>query len=77
MGEIIMTNKMITEYNHDTKETIEREMTDAEQAQHEAILLEAAEGLAKIESDKVSRQVVEDKLKALGLTSDDLRLLGL
>jgi hypothetical protein len=72
-----MTNKMITEYNHDTKETIEREMTDAEKAQHEAILLEAAEALAKIESDKEARKLVEAKLEALGLTLDDLRLLGL
>ena len=67
-----MTNKMITEYDNNTKETTTREMTDQEQGQHEAILAESAAGLVEAENNKVARKVLLDRL---GITEDEAKLL--
>jgi hypothetical protein len=60
-----------------TNEIIDREMNDAEFAQFEAT--QKAELLQKAEQEKKAqaKATAESKLAALGLTTDDLRALGL
>jgi hypothetical protein len=67
-----MSNKMITEYDNNTKETITREMTDSEQAQHDAIIAESAAALIEAENNKVARKAILDRL---GITEDEAKLL--
>jgi hypothetical protein len=64
-------------HNSETNEVIDREMTDAEFAEHqkqqaEGVLM--AEAKAQLEAAKESAQA---KLEALGLTVGDLKALGL
>lgn len=68
---------MITEYNHDTGETIVREMTDEEQAEFDAVIADAPNQLKIKEEAKTKRKKALEKLEALGLTSDDLSALGI
>jgi hypothetical protein len=76
-----MTNYKVIETNALTGETIEREMTNAEQAERNAFLAEVeAETQAKsaeAEAKAQAKATAEGKLAALGLTTDDLRALGL
>ena len=65
---------MISIHNIETDEVIDREMTDDEFAQYEANATAEAERKSAIESAK---SAAEAKLKALGLTADDLKALGL
>lgn len=72
-----MTKPTIKIHNSETNEIIEREMTNDEFAQWE-------KDLADIESHKqaqaeaeANKAAAEAKLAALGLTSDDLKALGL
>ena len=71
-----MTKPMIKIHNTETDEVIEREMTEAEYAEHlksfepKSLTLEEA----KAAEDKEAAQA---KLAALGLTADDLKALGL
>jgi hypothetical protein len=72
-----MTKPMIRIHNLETDEIIDREMTDAEYAEHlaqEEADKAVAEAQAKAEADKLK---AEEKLAALGLTSHDLKALGL
>ena len=69
-----MSNPMIRIHNTETDEIIDREMTDDEFAQYEANAAAEAERKSAIESAK---SAAEAKLKALGLTADDLKALGL
>ena len=76
-----MTNDKIVIGNGLTGESIERFMTDVEQAEHNAFIARVTaqeEALAKeqklIEAKKNAAQA---KLEALGLTADDLKALGL
>lgn len=72
-----MSKPMIKIHNADTGEIIEREMNAAEIMQHETDLLDAANRAnekAKAQADKIAAQA---KLEALGLTTDDLKALGL
>ena len=71
-----MTNPMIRIHNLETNEVIDREMTDAEYAEHLAALAPKplTEEEQKAEADKAAAQA---KLAALGLTTDDLKALGL
>ena len=65
---------MIRIHNIETDEVIDREMTDDEFAQYEANAAAELERKTSIESAK---SAAEAKLKALGLTADDLKALGL
>jgi len=69
-----MTNDKITITDATTGETIEREMTDDEQAERDAFL-------AKVQSEEsamaAAKEAAQAKLTALGLTADDLKALGL
>ena len=60
-----------------TNEVIDREMTDAEYAEHQK---QQAEGLAMAkakEEAEAAKASAQSKLEALGLTVDDLKALGL
>jgi hypothetical protein len=63
--------------NCETGETVERELNKAEKDQQKideaAIAVEQAEAEAKAQA----KATAESKLAALGLTTDDLRALGL
>lgn len=72
-----MSKPIITIYDCETGETIEREMTNAEFAQYKKDLevteARKAEALAKAEA----KTAAQAKLAALGLTVEDLQALGL
>jgi len=70
-------NDNITEYNHNTGETIIREMTDEEQKKIESVMVEANLHLENVEQQKAQKALATNKLLALGLTADDLKALGL
>ena len=77
MGIKIMSNKPIMViHNAETLETIEREMTDAEYADHLRLIEETAQRKAKEQADKeaaeAAKQSAQAKLAALGLTSDEV-----
>jgi hypothetical protein len=71
-----MTNPMIRIHNLESDEVIDREMTDAEYAEHLAALAPKplTEEEQKAAADKAAATA---KLAALGLTTDDLKALGL
>jgi hypothetical protein len=69
-----MTNPLIKIYDVETDTTTEREMTDAEfKAWDDGNKAKAAKDAAEI----AKRTAAEAKLTALGLTTDDLKALGL
>lgn len=68
---------MITIHNVETGEIIEREMTAAELAQYEKDQAEAIAFATKQEEVNASKAAAQAKLAALGLTTDDLKALGL
>ena len=72
-----MSRPMIRIHNTETDEVIDREMTNAEFAIYEAD--QAAQTIAKAEAvtKAQAKAAAEGKLAALGLTTDDLRALGL
>ena len=76
-----MENDKITITDAKTGETVERLMTDEEQAERNAFLAqvqaEEAAALAAANQAAADRLAAEAKLAALGLTSDDLKALGL
>ena len=76
-----MSNDLIKIINAETGEEIEREMTNEEQAARDA---EVADSLAIKEAKKAAelqlaadKEIATAKLAALGLTTDDLKALGL
>jgi hypothetical protein len=73
-----MANQMIQIHNATTDEITVREMTDLEQADFNAA---NAQSIAQADAEKsaalAAKQVAETKLNALGLTTDDLKALGL
>lgn len=72
-----MTKPSIREHNIETNEVIDREMTDAEYAQHLKDI-ETNQKKAQLEAEKqAAKTAAEAKLAALGLTTDDLKALGL
>jgi hypothetical protein len=75
-----MTNQ-IGIYDHETQENIVREMTNEEQAirnKEVADWLEAkAIKEAELEQAEAAKEAAQAKLAALGLTTDDLKALGL
>jgi hypothetical protein len=72
-----MTKPMIRIHNAESNEIIDREMNDAEFAQHQADqAAEAARVVAKEEAE-TAKTAAQAKLTALGLTVEDLQALGL
>jgi hypothetical protein len=75
-----MTRPLIAEFNLETQELIEREMNDAEYAQHLIDVADAAERAAKqAEEDAKAAAKAEAKrqaLAALGLSQEVVNLLA-
>jgi multidrug resistance efflux pump len=67
----------ITEYDHLTQETIIRDATPKEIEQREIDNANAEAKKAEAEAKAQAKAAAESKLAALGLTTDDLRALGL
>jgi hypothetical protein len=67
----------ITEYDHLTQETIIRDATSEEIEQREIDNANAEARKAEAEAKATAKTTAEGKLAALGLTTDDLRALGL
>jgi hypothetical protein len=72
-----MTKPIIRIHNASTNEVIDREMTDTEFAQHEVDQAAQATRQAEAEAKAQAKATAEGKLAAFGLTTDDLRALGL
>jgi len=64
-------------HNTETNEIIDREMNDAELKQYKADQVRWAAETAEAEAKAMAKATAEGKLAALGLTTDDLRALGL
>ena len=67
----------ISEYNHLTQETIIRDATPEEIEQRKIDNANAEARKAEAEAKAQAKTAAEGKLAALGLTTDDLRALGL
>jgi hypothetical protein len=76
MGYQIMSNK-IKIHNVETGEIFERDLTEQEIAQSAIDKAETERLLAERETKAQAKIAAESKLAALGLTTDDLRALGL
>jgi hypothetical protein len=72
-----MTKPQIKEYNCETGIETIRDATDAEIAQIAKDKAEADARKAEAEAKAQAKANAEGKLAALGLTTDDLRALGL
>ena len=72
-----MTNPIIRIHNVTTDEVIDREMTDVEFAawKEEQAQIKAADDLQA--AKEAAKEAAQAKLAALGLTTDDLKALGL
>jgi hypothetical protein len=64
-------------YDHATGEQIVREMTAEELAEREAIATDLANREAATTAAQAAKLSAQTKLEALGLTTDDLKALGL
>jgi hypothetical protein len=71
------TRPMVRIHNLETDEVIDREMNDDEFAQYQAEQAVEATRKAEAEAKAQAKAAAEGKLAALGLTTDDLRALGL
>lgn len=67
-----MTKPMVKIHNIKTGEIIEREMNDAEYAQHKIDVAEAQAVQAEADAKAAARQAILDRL---GLTEEEARLL--
>ena len=72
-----MSRPIIRIHNTETDEVIDREMTAAEFEKYEADQAAEATRKAEAEAKAQAKAAAEGKLAALGLTTDDLRALGL
>jgi hypothetical protein len=67
-----MTRPIVKEHNVETNEVIEREMTDAEFAEYEAM---QAEVNAKAEAEAIKTAAKAALLSQLGITEEQAKLL--
>ena len=72
-----MTNPIIKIVNAETGEEVEREMNAQELAQYNADAAEAAAKEKAKAQETAAKEAAQAKLAALGLTTDDLKALGL
>jgi len=72
-----MTRPLVRIHNTETDEVIDREMNDAEFAEYKADKATHEAAVAEAEAKAAAKTAAEGKLAALGLTTDDLRALGL
>jgi hypothetical protein len=72
-----MTKPIIRIHDLEKDEVIDREMTDAEYDDYKELQIQAeAEKAASLEAEE-RKAAAQAKLAALGLTTDDLKALGL
>jgi hypothetical protein len=76
-----MTRPIIVIVDAQTNETIEREMNDAEFAEHQESINRQSQAILEKEQQDAEaaakKAAAEAKLAALGLDADDLKALGL
>jgi hypothetical protein len=72
-----MTKPTIRIHNTETDEVIDREMNNAEYAAYQTNQATETAREAEVEAKAQAKATAEGKLAALGLTTDDLRALGL
>jgi hypothetical protein len=72
-----MTRPIIRIHDTETDEVIDREMNDEEFAQWEIDVQVDKDRIAAIEKSTADKEAVQIKLAALGLTTEDLKALGL
>ena len=72
-----MIKPMIKIHDLETNEVIERKMNNIEFAQYEIDIAFYEASQAEAEAKAQAKAAAEGKLAALGLTTDDLRALGL
>jgi len=72
-----MTRPTIRIHNLATDEIIDREMNDAEYEQHLENVAKEEARKAEAEAAAQAKATAEAKLAALGLTTEDLKALGL
>lgn len=72
-----MSRPTVTIHDVSTDEIIVREMNDTEFAQWEEQVLKQQEENAALAAKKAAKETAQAKLAALGLTTDDLKALGL
>jgi hypothetical protein len=72
-----MTKPIIRIHDLATDEVIDREMNNAEYTQHLKDVAESEARKTETDAKAQAKATAEGKLAALGLTTDDLRALGL
>ena len=72
-----MTKPMIRIHDVTTDEVVDREMTDAEFEAYKAQQAIDAAELEALAQAEAAKETAQAKLEALGLTTDDLKALGL
>ncbi len=72
-----MSRPTVKFFDAETNEELIREMNDEEYATHLEVVAKAAENEAKLQQANEAKAAAEAKLAALGLTTEDLRALGL
>jgi hypothetical protein len=72
-----ITRPVIRIHNIELNEIIEREMNDQEFAIHQERVAQYQLEKAEVEAKATAKAAAEAKLEALGLTTDDLKALGL
>ena len=72
-----MTKPIIRIHDVTIDEVVDREMTDAEFEAYEAQQAIDAAELVALEKAEAAKETAQAKLAALGLTTDDLKALGL
>lgn len=72
-----MSKPTIRIHDLELNEIIDREMTDAEFAQYKADQAEAEAKAVEAEAKAEAKAAAQAKLAALGLTVEDLQVLGL
>ena len=72
-----MSKPTIRIHNMATDEVIDREMTDAEYAEYKEQQANDAAMAQAREVTEIAKAAAQAKLAALGLTTDDLKALGL
>ena len=72
-----MDRPQIKEHNSETGKEIVRDMTDAELSDYEAFQADALQAIENAKKALIAKEAAQAKLALLGLTSDDLKALGL
>ena len=72
-----MNRPIVREHNTENNEIVDRPMTDQEFTAYKLLQADDEARKAETEARAQAKAIAEGKLAALGLTTDDLRALGL